>query len=62
MTTKNTTTKKYAEHGSLYLCSFFDESLGGRRREKEHRHRKSTRTKMIRTKVSVYPFLVGILS
>jgi hypothetical protein len=29
--TKNTTTNKYAEHDSLYLGSFFDESLGGAR-------------------------------
>jgi hypothetical protein len=29
-TTKNTTTK-YAEHDSLYLGSFFDESLQGAR-------------------------------
>jgi hypothetical protein len=31
MTTKNTTTNKYAEHDSLYICLFFDESLGGAR-------------------------------
>jgi hypothetical protein len=61
MTTKNKegTRRRNMRSTTLYLGSFFDESLPGR--EKQHRHRKSTRTKMIRTKVSVR-FMVRILS
>jgi hypothetical protein len=53
MTTKNKegTRRRNVRSTNLYLGSFFDESLPGR--EKQHRHRKSTRNKMIRTKVSV---------
>jgi hypothetical protein len=52
---KEGTRRRNMQSRTLYLGSFLDESLLGR--EKRHWHRKSTRTKMIRTKVSDCSFL-----